>query len=90
MTIDPSHPSGSTRRERMTGRVRNRRPRSGLKTCRLFGTARRVSRAVGMRAGAGELAAIDNQIFLADWLAFEPAFQNLPRARGIARLSGQR
>jgi hypothetical protein len=32
----------------------------------LLGSARRVSRAVGMRAGAGEPAVVDDQILVAD------------------------
>ena len=30
--------------------------------------------AVGMRASASQIAAIHNQIFLADWPIFKPAF----------------
>ena len=39
-----------------------------------------------MRAGAGELAAVDDQVLLADRLALEAAFEDLPRAGGVARL----
>ena len=47
--------------------------RPGLEARRLIRTARGISRAVGMRARAGKFAAVDDQIFLADRPAFEPA-----------------
>ena len=46
--------------------------------------------AVGMRAGAGELAAVDDQILVADRPALEIAFEDFARAGRIARLRGER
>src|SRR5258707_14538400 len=43
-----------------------------------------------MRAGARQLAAVDDQILFADRTLFEPAFQNLARACGIASLRRKR
>ena len=48
-----------------------------------------VACAVAVRAGAGEMAALDDQIFVADRPAFEEAFEDLARARGVARLRRQ-
>src|SRR5664279_5674366 len=43
-----------------------------------------------MGAGAGELAAIDDQVLLADRALVEPAFEDLARTGGVARLRRQR
>ncbi len=43
--------------------------------------------AVGMRASAGQIAAIHDQILLADWSILKPAFQYFPSSRGVAGLS---
>src|SRR6478609_291966 len=43
--------------------------------------------AVGMGARAGQLAAVGDQVLLADRLVREPALENLPRPGGIAGLS---
>ena|SRR6266446_3273205 len=45
--------------------------------------------AVGMRARAGQLASIHDQILLADRTTFKPAFQDLPGPGGITSLCGQ-
>src|SRR3546814_6069819 len=42
------------------------------------------------RSRAGELAAVDDQIFVANRAALEIAFQDLARAGRITRLGGQR
>jgi hypothetical protein len=39
-----------------------------------------------MGTRAGQLAAINDQILLADWAALKPAFQNFPRPGRIASL----
>ena len=41
---------------------------------------------IGMRPCPGQLSALDNQVFLANRTAAQPAFQDLPHAGGIARL----
>src|SRR5437773_836372 len=57
---------------------------------RLLGAAGGVAGAVGMGPGSGELAAVDDQVFLADRPLLEPAFDNLAGAGGVARLRRQR
>ncbi len=46
--------------------------------------------AVGMRAGARELAALHDQVLVADRPVLEEAFQDLARARRVARLRRER
>ena len=55
----------------------------------LFRAARRIAFAVGMRADAGELAALHDEIFVADRATVELALENFARARGVAGLRGQ-
>src|ERR1700722_14831838 len=43
-----------------------------------------------MRSGAGKLAAIDDEVFVAQRPFLKPAFENLSSSRRIARLRGQR
>src|SRR5262245_16389861 len=43
-----------------------------------------------MRAGASELALVDDQIFVADWPAFKITFEDFARPRGVTRLSRKR
>src|ERR1700691_2048303 len=50
----------------------------------------RIAGGVGVGARAGELAAVDDEIFLPDRSALEPAFENLARARRVARLRRER
>ncbi len=67
-------------------------PRPGsiaLEAGGLLGAAGRVALAVGVRAGAGELAAVDDQVLLADRPAVEPALEDLARAGRVARLRGE-
>ena len=52
----------------------------------LLRSAGRIPSAVGMRARSGELAAVHDKIFIPDRALFEPAFENLPCARRVARL----
>src|SRR6202453_1171500 len=54
-----------------------------LEFCSLLGSAGRVPSAVGMRARSGELAAVDDQIFITDRSALEPAFENLACPRRV-------
>ena len=56
-------------------------PSAGLEARGLLRAARGVARAVGVRAGAGELAAVDDQVLLADRAAVEPALEDLARRR---------
>src|SRR6185436_20968370 len=49
-----------------------------------------IALAVAVRPNAGEMTALDDQIFVADRPSFEEAFEDLARARGIARLGRQR
>src|SRR3546814_8204986 len=53
---------------------------------RFLGSARCVAACVAARARAGELAAVDDQIFVANRAALEIAFQDLARAGRITRL----
>ena len=48
-----------------------------------------LANAVGMRPGAGQLAAIDDQVLLANRATLKPAFKDLPGPGGVAGLSGQ-
>jgi hypothetical protein len=50
----------------------------------------RLADAVGMRTRAGQLAAIHDQILLANRAILKPAFKDLPGPGGVAGLSGQR
>src|SRR5882672_10655671 len=61
-----------------------------LELCRRFRAAGRIAGAVGMGPGASELAAVDDEIFVANRASFEPAFEDLPRAGGITRLGRKR
>src|SRR6202042_463044 len=40
-----------------------------------------------MRSGTGELSAVDDEIFIANWSPVEPTFKDLAGAAGVARLS---
>ena len=55
----------------------------------LLGAAGRVAGAVGVGAGAGELAAVDDQVLLADRAAVEPALEDLAGAGRVAGLRRQ-
>src|SRR5262249_12705276 len=59
---------------------------AGLESRGLLGTARGIAGAIGVGTGAGEPAGIDDQVLLADRAAFEPAFEDLADAGGIASL----
>ena len=59
-----------------------------LEFCRLFRTAGSIAGTVDAH-GAGELAAVDNQIFVTDRSALEPAFQNLASASSVTGLRGK-
>src|SRR5262249_27034899 len=48
-----------------------------------------ITGTVGMRARSCQLTRIDNEIFLPDGAPLEPALQNFPHARRIARLRGE-
>src|ERR1700678_162223 len=61
-----------------------------LEFCSLLGSAGRVPSAVGMRARSGELAAVDDQIFITDRSALEPAFENLACPRRVPGLRRKR
>src|SRR5580704_7106124 len=52
----------------------------------LLGSAGRIPSAVGMRARSGELAAVDDKIFITDRSVLEPAFENLACSRCVPRL----
>ena len=54
---------------------------AGPEARRLVRAAGGVAGAVGVRAGAGELAAVDDQVLLADRAPVEPALEDLARAR---------
>src|SRR5688572_15474630 len=43
-----------------------------------------------MCSRASELPLSHDEVLVADWSTFEPAFENLPHACGIARLCGKR
>src|SRR5690606_36250187 len=45
---------------------------------------------VGVRPGAGQLAAVDDEVLLPDRRAVQPRLQDLPGAGGVAGLGGQR
>src|SRR5262249_24963465 len=55
-----------------------------LEARRLLMSGGRRSLAVGMRAGAGQLAAMGDQVLLADRLVLEPALEDLARTRRVA------
>lgn len=71
-----------TKRQKCGGRTSGRLSKSSS-FIRTFGG---VAGAVGVGTCAGELSAVDNQVFLAYWLPCEPALQNFARACRIARL----
>src|SRR5580693_2905631 len=50
----------------------------------------RVAGAIRMRARTRQLAAVDDEIFVADRPLLEPALKNLARAGGVARLRRKR
>src|SRR5271166_5420227 len=56
----------------------------------LLGSAGRIPSAVGMRARSGELAAVDDEIFITDRSALEPAFENLACPRCVPGLRRKR
>ena len=47
---------------------------AGLELRRLFRASGRIAGAVGMSAGAGKLALVDDQVFIADRALLKPAF----------------
>src|SRR5215210_965253 len=53
---------------------------------RFVGAAGGVAGAVGVGAGSGELAAVDDQVLLADRAAVEPALEDLAHPGGVAGL----
>src|SRR5260370_26575586 len=59
---------------------------SGLEAGGFLRSAGRVARPVGGRARATQLAALDDQVFLADRPVLEPAFKDLAGAPGVACL----
>src|SRR5437667_6655130 len=61
-----------------------------LEACCFVGAGGGVAGTVRMSAGAGERAAIDDQVFLADGTAIKPALQDLAHSGRIAGLRGQR
>ena len=61
---------------------------SGVAGC-FLGAAGGVARLVGVCAGPGQAAAVDDQVVLADRSVLEPAFQHLAGAGGVARLGRQ-
>src|SRR5262249_23046478 len=67
-----------------------REPSALLETWRVLGATSCIPGTVRMCPGAGQFAGIDNQILVADRAAFEPAFEDLARARSISRLCRQR
>src|SRR6266496_6835342 len=60
-----------------------------LEACCFVEAAGGVAGAVGVRAGARERAAIDDQVFLADRTTSKPAFQDLAHAGRVAGLREQ-
>jgi len=52
----------------------------GLESRRLLGSPGRIARAVGVGPRPGELPALHDQVFIADWPAFEPALEDLAHA----------
>src|SRR5208283_160759 len=64
--------------------------RALLELCCFLGALRRVPGAIGVCAGARELALIDDQIFVADGPALEIALQDFARAGRVTRLRGER
>ena len=81
------------RREDLKRRRPTRRRRSGSaglgELRRLFRALGGVAGAVGMRAGCRELAAVDDEIFVADRAALEAAFENFAGARRVSGLRRQ-
>ena len=71
------------------GRGQGARRVHALNRAASSGPAGGVAGAVAVRSGAGEAAALDDQIFVADRPAFEEAFEDLARAGGVARLGRQ-
>src|SRR5690349_22129157 len=71
-------------------RVRGDPGGSWLEAGRFLRSARRIAGLVGMRARPGELAALDDQVLLADGPVLKPALQDLPGPRRVARLRRQR
>lgn len=59
---------------------------SGLEPRRFLRSAGGIAGTVAMRAGTGEMAALDDQIFVADRPVVEEALEDLANPRGIARL----
>ena len=59
----------------------------GAEPRRIFRSVRGVAFAVGVGASARQMPALDDQIFLSDWPAFQEAFEDFPRPGGITRLA---
>ena len=60
-----------------------------LEPCRFVGAARGVAGTVGVGAGAGQLACVDDQVLVADRSALEPALEDLARPGGVTGLGRQ-
>ena len=54
-----------------------------------FRTARGIAFAVGMRADTGQLATLNNQVFIADGLAFEVALKDFAGTGSVTCLRRQ-
>ena len=76
--------SVSCRRAGICSRLASREP------CGLVRTAGRVAWAVGVRAGPGELATVDDQVLVANRALIEPALEDLPDACRVASLRRER
>src|SRR5208282_6255934 len=61
-----------------------------LEFCRLLGSAGCISGAIRMRPNARELAAIDDEIFVADRPPFEEALEDFPCPGRVSALRRQR
>src|SRR5271156_4432816 len=61
-----------------------------LEFCRLLGSAGCISGAIRMRPNAGELAAIDDEISVADRPPFEEALEDFPCSGRVSGLRRQR
>src|SRR5205085_8467255 len=63
---------------------------AGMEPRRVFRSVGRVALAVGMGAGAGEMSALHDEIFLADRTSLQKAFEDFSRSRRVTRLRRQR
>src|SRR5260221_173764 len=88
-SLPASRSAGCPPRAPRPGRARAGRG-SRLETRRFPRAAGRIAGLVGGRARPGELAALDDQVLLADRPVLEPALQDLAGARGVAGLRRQR